>query len=148
MTNLANYLNPQTVIFLDVDSREEAIKAIIQSIDKTGKIEDPTAFYQAIVEREKIISTGIGMGTAIPHAKTSICKEFFIAIGILNRGIEWDSLDGIPVRIIFMIGGPDNKQTQYLQILSALTHLIKDENIRKKMLSLKSADEIIALFAA
>ena len=95
------------------------------------------------MEREKIVSTGIGMGTAIPHAKITTSEDFFIAIGILAEGIEWNSLDGIPVRIIFMIGGPDNKQTQYLQVLSSLTHIIKNESLRKKMLTLKSTEEII-----
>jgi len=72
-----------------------------------------------MLEREKIVSTGIGMGVAIPHAKLTSVEDFFIAIGILSKGVQWNALDGGPVRLIFMIGGPDDKQTAYLQILSS-----------------------------
>ena len=143
MIDISKYLDPRLITFMEVSSSEDAIKTLVETIDATGKLQDPLAFYDAIMEREKIVSTGIGMGTAIPHAKITTSEDFFIAIGILAEGIEWNSLDGIPVRIIFMIGGPDNKQTQYLQVLSSLTHIIKNESLRKKMLTLKSTEEII-----
>ena len=110
------------------------------------KLKDKQLFYQAILERERIVSTGIGMGVAIPHAKLSGYPHFFIAIGIHYKGIAWDSIDGLPVRLIFLIGGPDDKQTEYLQLLSHLTLAIKDEEVRKKMLQLSRPEDIIALF--
>ncbi len=63
------------------------------------------------MEREKIVSTGIGMGVAIPTPKLNSVEDFFIAIAVLTHGVEWNALDGGPVRLIFMIGGPDDKQT-------------------------------------
>jgi len=143
---ISNYLDPRLVVFLDVDSRDEAISCLVDKIYKTGRLHNKKAFYDAIIEREKIVSTGIGMGTAIPHAKLTSYNDFFIAIGILNKGIDWNALDGSPVRLIFMIGGPDDKQTEYLQILSKLTLIIKDEKTRKKMLTLNSPQDMIDLF--
>lgn len=136
------------VVFLDADSRDEAIKTMVQKIYNSGKLQDQFSFYEAIIEREKIVSTGIGMGTAIPHAKLTAYDNFFIAIGILRKGLDWNALDGAPVRVIFLIGGPDDKQTEYLQILSSLTQAIKDEQIRKKMLTMNSPQDIIDLFGA
>ena len=78
------------------------------------------AGFGSHVKREKIVSTGIGMGVAIPHAKLPSFDRFFLAVGLqkVKDGIDWDALDGAPVRLIFMIGGPANQQTDYLKILS------------------------------
>jgi nitrogen PTS system EIIA component len=146
MIKLSDYLDPRLVAFLDVSSRDDAIRTLVEKVYQAGKLKDKYSFYEAIIDREKIVSTGIGMGAAIPHAKLSSYDNFFIAIGILKKGLDWNSLDGSPVRVIFLIGGPDDKQTEYLQILSKLTQMIKDDQIRKKLLTLSSPDELIELF--
>jgi len=143
---ISKYLDSRLVLFLDVDERDAALHKLVDSLDQIGKLKDKRAFFDAILDREQIISTGIGMGVAVPHAKLPGYETFFIAIGIHRKGISWDYLDGVPVRLIFMIGGPDDKQTEYLQLLSRLTLAIKDEEKRKKMLQLSSPEDIIALF--
>lgn len=148
MIKISKYLDPRLILFLNADTREDAIKLMVDSVHQAGKIWDKEVFYQAITDREKIVSTGIGMGVAIPHAKLSTFNDFFIAIGILQKGIDWKALDGAPVRVIFMIGGPDDKQTEYLQILSRLTFAIKDEQRRKKILTINSPAAIIELLKA
>ncbi len=143
---ITRYLDARLISFLDLSTRDEALRALVDNLDRTGKLHDKEAFFDAILEREKIVSTGVGMGVAIPHAKLEGYRDFFIAVGIQKRGIEWNALDGAPVRVIFMIGGPDNKQTDYLYILSKLTMAIKDEDRRKKLFKAKTAEEVIALF--
>lgn len=140
------YLDPKLVVFLEENDRDAVLRSLVDQLDQQKKLKDKEAFFKAILEREKIVSTGIGMGVAIPHAKLPGYDSFFIAVGIHRKGISWDAIDGLPVRIIFMIGGPDNKQTEYLQILSRLTLAIKDEERRKKMLQLSSPEDIISLF--
>jgi len=139
-------MDPEQVLFLNVCTRDQALRQIVHRIYELGKLQDEESFYQAIMSREKIVSTGIGMGVAIPHAKLPAYQQFFIALGILQRGVEWQALDGAPVRLIFMIGGPDDKQTEYLQILSGITHAIRDEERRKKLLVLREPGPIIELF--
>lgn len=148
MIKISKYMNPNLVAFLSVEGRDEAICAMVDLINAAGKLSDKKTFYQAIMDREKVVSTGIGMGVAIPHAKLPEYDDFFIAVAILEKGVDWKALDHAPIRIIFMIGGPDDKQTEYLQILSSLTMTLKDEERRKKMLTLNSPDAIIALFEA
>ena len=148
MIKISKYLDPKLVAFLNVETRDDAIQTLVNNIDHAGKLQDKEAFYHAIIDREKIVTTGIGMGVAIPHAKLPGYDDFFIAVGILNKGVDWGALDGAPVRLIVMIGGPDDKQTEYLQILSNLTYAIKDEDRRKKMLTLQDPKEIIKLFQA
>lgn len=148
MIKISKYLDAQLVAFLDVKTRDESLHALIDKLDSSGRLKNKHSFHNAIMDREKIVSTGIGMGVAIPHAKLADYDDFFIAIGILQKGVDWNALDHAPVRLIFMIGGPDDKQTEYLQILSNLTVVLKDEERRKKILTLNSPDAIIALFKA
>ena len=146
MGSISKYLDNRLVLFLDVQSRDQALSTLIDALDSNHKLKDKEAFYQAVLAREKIVSTGIGMGVAVPHAKLPHYDEFFIAIGIQKLGVEWKALDSAPVRLIFLIGGPDDKQTEYLQLLSRLTLAIKDVERRKRMLAATTADEIIQLF--
>jgi len=146
MVKISDYLDSRLVVFSDANTRDEAIRELVEVIHRTGRLKDKNAFYEAIIGREKIVSTGIGMGAAIPHAKLTAYNDFFITIGILKKGVDWDALDGAPVRVIFLIGGPDDKPTEYLQILSGLTLAIKDERVRKKMLTLNSPEDMIELF--
>ena len=145
---ISNYLDERLVLFLNADTRDTALDQLIALLEKAGKLKDPRVFHDAILEREKIVSTGIGLGVAIPHAKLQGYDKFFIAIGIQpKQGIEWNALDNSPVRLIFMIGGPENKQTEYLKILSHLTMAIKNEERRKKLLKAYDAKDVIALFS-
>lgn len=145
---ISDYLDPRLVLFIKQDSRDATIDAMIDLLDKEGKLKDKKSFREAIFYREGLVSTGIGMGIAIPHAKLSSIDEFFIAIGISqDKGIEWGALDNAPVRFVFMIGGPDSKQTEYLQILSLLTSSIKEVDLRKKMLKAANSAEVFELFS-
>ena len=146
MVDITSYLEPDLVLFLEVETQEEVLSRLVDLLASRGKLDNKEAFLKAVLAREALVSTGIGMGVAIPHAKLAIYDDFFIAIGILKRGVEWDALDAAPVRIVFMIGGPDDKQTEYLQILSRLTCALKDEQRRKKLLQLSHGEEIVGLF--
>jgi nitrogen PTS system EIIA component len=144
---ISRLLDERLVIFLDVDQRDAAIESLVALLDHAGKLQDRTSFHKAILEREKIVSTGIGMGVAIPHAKLIGYTDFFIAIGVqAKKGIEWNALDGEPVHLLFMIGGPDQQQTRYLHILSSLTAAIKDPERRKKLIRAKTPVQVIDLF--
>ncbi len=145
--SISDYLDDRLVVFLDVANRDDAIQALIEALGDGHVLKDKDKFHQAILDREKIVSTGIGLGVAVPHAKLQGYDDFFIAVGIQSgRGIDWNALDGSQVHLIFMIGGPDNKQKEYLNILSRLTVAIKDVERRKNLLKATSALQVIALF--
>lgn len=145
---ISDYLDSQLILFLDEPSRDEAIDRLIDLLDEEEKLGDKDIFRQAIFSREQIVSTGIGMGVAVPHAKLKEFSNFFIAIGIQRKkGLDWNALDKVPVRLVFMIGGPDNKQTEYLQILSLLTSAIRDVDLRKQLLNAQSQEEALDLFS-
>lgn len=145
--SLAQYMDPKLVFFIEAEARQEALKTIVDLLYDAGKLQNRLEFFEAIISREKVVSTGIGMGVAIPHAKLPNYRNFFVAIAISKKGIDWNALDNAAVRLIFMIGGPEDKQTEYLQLLSTLTTAIKDEERRKKLLTLNSKEAIIRLFS-
>lgn len=147
MNKIAHYLDPALIAFIDVATRDEALNALITLAEENHKVSDKNEFYDAIIDREKIVSTGIGMAVAIPHAKLATYDDFFISIAILARGVDWNTIDGSPVRIVFMIGGPDDKQTEYLQILSGITSAVKEEERRKKIINASTPKEVMDLLA-
>ncbi len=143
---ISDYLDSRLIAFLDVDTRDEAIYALIDLLDED--LPDKEGFTKAIFHREQLVSTGIGMGIAIPHAKLKELTDFFIVIGIQKKkGLDWNALDKAPVRLIFMIGGPEDKQNEYLQILSLLTSAIRDIELRKQLLNANSAEQVLHLFS-
>ncbi len=145
-TCISDYLSKDLILFLSSSDRDEAIEKMSDLLIENHHIDDRDSFIQAILEREKIVSTGIGMGIAIPHAKQLGFSHFFIAIGIQSDvGIEWNSLDDLPVHLVFMIGGPANKQNEYLAILSALTYLVRDKELRSRLIQAKSREEVFEL---
>ena len=147
-TTISQSLDVRLISFLEVESRDEAIDALIDLFDKAGKLPDKALFRQAIFHREKLVSTGIGVSVAVPHAKLKSFTDFCIAVGIQRKkGIEWNALDMAPVRIIFMIGGPEDRQSEYLQILSQLTSAIKNVDLRKALLKAQSPEQVLDLFA-
>jgi nitrogen PTS system EIIA component len=145
---ISDYLNDSLICFLQAGQRDDALNAMTQVLYQAKKIQDRRAFYHAILQREKIVSTGIGLGVAIPHAKMPSMNDFSICVGIQKQeGLSWSAIDGHPVKLIFMVAGPDNRQTEYLQILSKLTSMIKDESLRRKLLHVKTAEEGLELLS-
>lgn len=145
---ISNYLEASLIGFLDVSTRNEAIDALIDLLDDAKKLPNRDLFRKAIFDREELVSTGIGMGVAVPHAKLNGFKDFFIAVGVQQKkGIEWNAIDKAPVRLVFLIGGPDNRQAEYLKILSQLTVAIKDQNLRKELMNASTPEDVCDAFS-
>ena len=139
--NINNYLSSKRVIFLDTDSRDEAISTLIDA--STEMLHCKETFLEAILEREKLMSTGVGYNLAFPHAKISKVKDFFVTIGISYAGIDWKAFDGGEVNLIFLIGGLIDRQEDYLKLLAALSASVKSEENRKKLLDCKTEESFL-----
>ncbi|MCY3974207.1 MAG: PTS sugar transporter subunit IIA [Simkaniaceae bacterium] len=144
MVTLADLVEDGVICFPDTRERDEVLGRLVDALYRHGKITDPETVLDTVIRREKIVSTGMGMGIAVPHARLIKSDRFVMAIGIRKQkeGIEWGSPDGIPVRLVFMIVGPARKQTEYLQLLSSLTATVKDEKRRKKLFVAQTLAEI------
>lgn len=147
---MANYPSPKLTVDLVTDLKSElqaeCIEEMIQVIGRSPQIKDLKVFREAILEREKIMSTGIGFGLAIPHAKTDVVSGFVIALGRRSKGIRYDSLDGEPVHIVIMIAGPQGEQEQYLHLLAKIMVVLKKETNRRRILAAEDLQEVVDVF--
>lgn len=144
--SLNELLTEEAVVFLKTNEMKDTIKSLAKKAYELGKIKDLNEFEEAVLDREKIVSTGIGLGIAIPHAKLKSIDDFFIIVGKAKKGLDWDAIDRKPVSTVFLIGGPDGYQKKYLKLLAKLTLLIKNDNRRKILFESEDAKEIITLF--
>ena len=144
ITKIFPLFSEARVKFLDSKTKDEVIDTLSQF--SSDVVTDVNEFKRTIIERENIISTGIGQGFAIPHVKNEFVENFFITMGIVREGVEWDAIDNEPVHIIFMIGGPDGRQNEYLSILSKLSLIIKNPKNKEFMLNASDTGEILKFF--
>lgn len=145
MIRLSNYIDERLILLLDTATKEEVLKKLVDVAVTVKELPAKDRFYQAVLDRENIVSTAIGMGVAIPHAKLPVYSDFFVAVAIMKKGVDWNSIDDSLVRLVFLIGGPDGHQTDYLKLLSSLTVSMRDEQLRRRLLSAPSAQAVAAL---
>lgn len=145
---LNKFIKKENIIFLETGEVKESINSLIEKAYDLGKIKNKENFKEAILEREKLVSTGIGLGVAIPHAKLEEIEDFFIIVGINKEGIDWDAIDRKPVSAVFLIGGPNGEQNSYLKIISKLILLIKNESRREVLFNAAKAEEVEEIFSS
>jgi PTS system nitrogen regulatory IIA component len=109
--------------------------------DQNGGMDRET-MVQVLLEREKLGSTGIGDGIAIPHGKLAGIEEILVGFGRSRAGVDFNSLDGRPVHLFFLIIAPDTSSAQYLKVLAKISRMLKDSKMRKDLLEAVSADDL------
>ncbi|MES1036614.1 PTS fructose transporter subunit IIABC [Bacillus pumilus] len=141
---ITELLTKQTIkLQLDSQQKEAVIEELVTVLDTAGKLNDKEGYKEAVINREKQSSTGIGEGIAIPHAKTASVKEPAIAFGRSVAGVDYESLDAQPSHLVFMIAATEGANNTHLEALSRLSTLLMREEIRKQLLEAASEDEII-----
>ena len=143
MKSLSRLLSPDRIIWLDQTTKNDCLRAMVESLANTVEDLNPEDVYHGILEREKLLSTGFGLGLAIPHAKLKGIKDFLVGLGIHKSGVQFDALDEKPVHVLVMILGPESKQEEYLKVLSRVTAFLKDN--RERLPAMGSAEEIFQL---
>jgi PTS system nitrogen regulatory IIA component len=146
MVYVHQLLNKNTICFLDAETKSDAINALVDLIDNSPNVTDREAFRKAVFDREAIMSTGLGLGIAIPHVKISAVKDLTIAVGISKKGIEWEALDGEPVHIIFLMAGSEDQHEIYLRTLSKIVLLLKNQTRREKIIAANDIDTVLDQF--
>ncbi len=128
---------------LEGDSKNKIIDAMIDIVARSPKVIDREKVRQAIFEREKIMSTGVGNGFAIPHGKTDAVSDIVAAFAVTAQPIDYESLDEKPVRLLFLLVGKDNLVGPHIKLLSRISRLMNKEEFRRRLLELKTPEEII-----
>jgi fructose-specific phosphotransferase system IIA component len=118
---------------LEKTDKKEIILEMIDTMAAAGKIQDREKVMQSVLEREQMMSTGIGNGVAIPHGKSQAVQELVVALGIASQDVNFEALDGKPVRIVFMLVGPENSSSIHIKMLSRISRLLNQAVFRKKL---------------
>ena len=129
-------------------TKQEIIDEMVEILYQGGKLNDKEEYKKAILAREAQSSTGLEEGIAIPHAKTSAVKIPSIAFGLSKNGVDYESLDGEPSKLFFMIAAPANASDTHIEILSKLTTMLLDDEIREKLLEVKTKQEVIDILTS
>lgn len=127
-------------------NKEEVIRELGEKLKNREEIKDFELFLKDVFAREELGSTGIGEGIALPHARSNGVKKLVLAFGRSPQGVEFNSLDGKAVNLIFLIGTPKEDIGNYLKVLAKLSRLLKKESFRNKIMQASSAQEIIEIF--
>ncbi|MEO0072786.1 MAG: PTS sugar transporter subunit IIA [candidate division WOR-3 bacterium] len=146
MKKISELIIPNGVI-LDIKSTNKisVIKELSQILIDNNLITNPEEFFEAILKRENLESTGIGQGVAIPHARTKAVKNIVVVFGRSRTGIDFNSLDGKPSHIVFLIAAPEDKKTEYIIALAKLSKLLRKDEVREKLLKANSHEEVLEI---
>lgn len=142
--NLKDLLTTEVIkIPLESDEKFQIIEEMVDILNKAGRIQNRDMVLNAVMDREHIMSTGMGDGVAIPHAKTDGVKELVAAFGITKQDIDFQSIDRKPVRIIFLLAGPTDQTGPHLKALSRISRLMHRKEFRDKLAAVHNAEEVI-----
>jgi PTS system nitrogen regulatory IIA component len=113
---------------------------------KTGNVTSDVMLH-ALIEREKLGSTGIGDGIAIPHGKIAGLEEMAVAFGRSRHGIDFESMDGKPGHLFFLLMAPENSAGQHLKVLARISRMLKDAVFRKNLMEAKGHEDLVRIIA-
>lgn len=131
---------------MECADKEEAINKLVDLAAKSGKMTDVEKVRQCVFEREKLVSTGVGKGFAIPHGKTDEIKDIVASFAILKDPIDFDSIDLEPVKFIFLIVGKESLLNAHIKLLSRISRLMIKDDFRQKLTEVKTPEEVLNLF--
>ncbi len=146
--SLTELLDESAVLVnLKATQKQEVIEELAEALTASGKISDNREVLQAVLEREKIMSTGIGKGVAIPHGKCKAVDQLVGVLGIKKEGVDFQSLDEQPVYLFFLLVSPLNVSGPHIRALAHISRLLRHDSLRKRLIDTNSSREALELIA-
>ena len=145
-SKITSLLNPDA-IRLELQSREKvpALREVAELLAQSRCVGNFEAFFNEILQRERVSNTALGHDVAIPHARTDQCSDILIAVGRSPVGIDYEAKDGQTVRLIFLIGTPKQMVTEYLRVVGNLARLLRQDQLRESLLTVPDPASFIKL---
>jgi PTS system nitrogen regulatory IIA component len=123
-------------------TKREVITELVEALEKARLIKDVEAVVNIVMEREKLGSTGIGNGVAVPHGKLKNINNIICALGRSQNGVDFDAVDRGPVHIFFLVLAPEDSASLHLKVLSRITKILRDQSLRKRITKLSNTHDI------
>tara|TARA_R110000868_G_scaffold37111_4_gene131337 strand:- start:20838 stop:21308 length:471 start_codon:yes stop_codon:yes gene_type:complete len=145
--NLFTLLDDQTVVTnLEVKNKKQVIDKMVDMLSSKIGNEALEDVRYGVFERESVMSTGVGKGLAIPHCKTKVVDENYAVFAKLSKPLNFDSIDGEPVEVIFLLVGPDSKHSHHIKLLSRISRLMNSASFMSKILASETSKAILEAF--
>lgn len=141
---LSEYLRDD-LVFLELHPRDmqECLQMMVARSAACGAIPDRTDALDRLLQREATMSTGMGGGVAVPHAKSPACRAMVVALGLVPDGVDFKAIDGRPVRVVFMLLGPPDSTREHVDLLARIAHLVKSPGVLESLLSATEPSKVI-----
>ncbi|NND73132.1 MAG: PTS sugar transporter subunit IIA [Rhodothermales bacterium] len=136
----------QIVVPLKSSTKHAAIDELVDSLATHSSVKDIESVRGSVHDREALMSTGVGLGLGLPHSKSTGVVETVVALGISPTGINFESIDGLPVNIVFLLVGPEAARSEHIRILSWISRLMNREDVRQALGRATSPAEVMTVF--
>lgn len=144
---ISDLLNEHNVIpSLEVSDKTQALKELVDAMQRSIGFDIADKAYQAVLERESIMSTGVGKGLAIPHGRVNGITINYAAFACLKNSIDYGSIDGKEVNMIFMLVGPETQNSLHIKLLSRISRLMNNDEFREMLVNCETSKEMLELF--
>jgi mannitol/fructose-specific phosphotransferase system IIA component (Ntr-type) len=145
MPSVIDYTKSAYIKVLGSTNKFKAIEELALVFNGTPVCNDIDSLTKALKEREEIMSTGIGFGIAIPHAKIGTIQEMSFAIGISREGIDFDSMDGEPVHLVILVAAGEKQHKEYLRLLSNIMSIIKKDHVKDSIINAATSEDVLEI---
>ena len=146
---LSKFCDESLIVFnLKAGGKSEVIEELVDLVSTSNMVKDRDQLLQDVVDRESLVTTGVGYGVAFPHAKTRSVKGIVIAFGRSAQGVDFDAMDHKPVHLFFLIAAPEDAIGAHLNVMARLSYLMKSEKNRQKLSEATSPGDVLAMMDA
>ncbi len=145
--NIYSLLSEDTVLpRLKVKDKETLLNTLVDLLKEQVDGDQLESIREAVFEREEIMSTGVGKGLGIPHGKASAIDESYASFAILAEPVDYESIDEKPVQLVFMLVGPESKNSTHIKLLSRISRLMNNTSFRESLIECHTSEEILTRF--
>lgn len=143
---IMDFLNPDAVTAgIKATTKKEVVRELVDLLVNTGEIKNKEELVRVLLARETLGSTGIGQGIGIPHGKSAHVKKLIAAFGLSKQGVDFESLDGEPTHIFFLLVAPEESAGPHLKALARISRLLKDKYFRDMLIKAEDEKDIIRI---
>ena len=146
--SLNHLLKRERVVLLDSKTKHQALEELIDNLAKASEVNDRNALATAVYRREELLSTGIGMGVAVPHVRIPSISSLVMSVGLSPEGLaDYESLDLIPIRLVFLIAARDTQHVEHVKTLSSISRIVRDKDLLDQVFNAPNADRLYSLLS-
>ncbi|PKK84772.1 MAG: PTS mannose transporter subunit IIAB [candidate division Zixibacteria bacterium HGW-Zixibacteria-1] len=143
---LSKFCSEDLITFnLKSGDKESVLDELVELASKSKLVKSSEELLKDVMDREELVTTGVGYGVAFPHAKTKATKGIVIAFGRSEKGIDFDAMDHKPVNLFFLIAAPEDAIGAHLNVMARLSYIMKSEENRQKMMTVTSPGELLQM---